>query len=100
MSIWGNTQEGQGGRIGPGVETPGQDGFDAMGKPVSMHRRQAAYDTCKTMGRSDSEANWDVVSRMANCIQRDEPMRALEEATNAKWDVTAAYRLLAVLCTA
>lgn len=98
MSVFANEQPGQGMRVGPGVETEDSDGFNQFGKPVPMFRRQAAMNHLKEMG-VDSKAAFDVSSRMAEAVERDEPHRAMEIALEVV-DVTGVYRALAVMCAA
>lgn len=81
------------------VTVPGEDGFAAFGKPVPQHRRQAAYDDIRRMGVENAEAAWTVVGQMAENVQRDRPYDAIAAAMKVV-DLTGAYRLLAVLCTA
>lgn len=74
------------------------DGFEAMGHPVSDHRRETAYRHARDMGLS-SEQSMRVVGAMADAVERDDPYRALGTA-GEPLDITGRYRLLAVLCTA
>lgn len=79
------------------AETAGADGFNAFGKPVSMARKEAAYQHCKAMGLTVNAMT--CVSGMAEKIERDEPYAAMEVGMRYL-DLTGTYRLLAVLCTA
>lgn len=74
-------------------------GFEAMGKPVPYHRRQAAMDHCRAMGLTDTNKAMATIDRMAAAISRDNPYEAME-AGNAHLDLIGTYRLFAVLCTA
>lgn len=74
-------------------------GFNAFGKDVPPHRRQAAYEHCKSMGLTDSEDMWTCVNGMAEQIARDEPYEAMKIGMRYV-DLTGTYRLIAVLCTA
>lgn len=75
------------------------DGMDAFGKPVPYYRRKAAEDHCKDMGLTDANKIMGMVQRACDAIERDKPYEAMEAIT-AYLDLTGAYRLLAVLCTA
>lgn len=99
MSIFANETEGQGMRLGPGVEVEGDSGFAAFGKPVPFYRRSAADAHMKAMGVTDAEARFTCIGAMSDAIARDDPHRAMQEA-HKHLDVTGVYRLLAVLCTA
>lgn len=74
------------------------DGFGAMGKPISMERRQKGLDACKEMGLSTADA-WATVGVVAEQLERDEPYRAMSEGMRYL-DLTGVYRLFAVLLTA
>jgi len=84
-------------RIGPSPTPEGNDGFAAMGKPVPMDRRDAAFRHAKQMGLSGADA-WDVIGKVADAIERDEPYRAMQEGTR-RLDLIGTYRLMAVLMT-
>ena len=99
MGIFGNQDPMIGARIGPAPEVSGDSGFAAMGKPVPQYRRQAAYEHLRQMGVEDPEKRWDCVTQMANKLERDEPMLAMEVGYRYV-DVTGVYRLMAVLLTA
>jgi hypothetical protein len=74
------------------------NGFDAMGKPIPAYRRQAAYDTCRSIGL-DTEAAWSAVNGMAENLERDQPYEAM--AAGMKYiDLTGTYRVMAVILTA
>lgn len=92
-----NESEHTGARI---YETPnlvgGGSGFDALGRPVPMHRRNAAYSHAKAMGCSSGEVTLGVIDRMAECIARDQPHLAMEHGLSLV-DVTGVYRLMAAL---
>ena len=75
------------------------NGFDAMGKPIPLYRKQAAYDTCKAMGVNNPSVAWSVVNGMANALERDKPYDAMNVG-GAHVDLTGVYRLMAVLLTA
>jgi hypothetical protein len=76
------------------------DGMDAFGKIVPDHRKSAALKHMRQMAPSIStEAATQVIDRMAEQIARDEPYKVLAIAKEAL-DLTGAYRLMAVLCTA
>ena len=74
-------------------------GFDAMGKPVPMHRRTAALEHCRQMGLTNTEDAWNCVGGMAQQLERDRPYEAM--AAGMKYlDLTGVYRLMAVLLCA
>lgn len=99
MGVFGNEDDRVGTRLAPSIETEGNDGFSAFGKPVPFYRRQAGYNHCKQMGLTDKDAIWSVVNGLADRIERDEPLNGMNFAYGFL-DVTGIYRLLAVLCTA
>lgn len=88
------------------------EGFEAMGHPVHRSRREAAYQALKEMAPdSSSSERWSMVERVADALERDQPYKAMEEATDAgeyqhagqpglRLDLTGAYRLLATLLAA
>lgn len=111
MGKFANVSEGQGMRLGPPVQTKGTDGFEALGKPVPMYRRAAAYEHVKAMYGThplDKEKAFRCIEAMCNCIERDEPHAAMERALGPSMgghpdgivDALGVYRLLAVLLTA
>lgn len=81
-------------------------GFEAMGKPVPMYRRAAAYEHAKAMGCTDKEKTFACIQRMADYIERDNPHMAMETALGHRdnplgiVDAIGVYRLLSVLLTA
>lgn len=99
MSIFANDTPMQGARIMPPTASTGDGtGYDAFGKPVSHARRQAAYETMKSMGFKDKEQMLTVIGQMSEHIERDEPHAAMQVGVGII-DVTGIYRMLAVLCT-
>jgi hypothetical protein len=92
------------------TDTP--EGFEAMGKPVPTERREAAYQALKEMApEAKNSERWSLVERVADQLERDQPYKAIEEATDAgeyghggqpglRLDLTGAYRLLATLLAA
>lgn len=82
--------------------------YDALGYPVPMYRRSAAYQHAKDMGCTDREKIFRCIEAMSNCIERDDPHGAMERALGPAWgghedgivDALGVYRLLAVLLTA
>lgn len=75
------------------------DGFNAFGKPVPIHRREAADVHLREMGITDTQDRWNCIQTISEQIQRDEPYDAMATATRYV-DLTGAYRLLAVLLMA
>lgn len=78
-------------------DKPG-DGFNAFGHPVPLHRRAAAMQHCHMMNL-EMQASWDLVGKMANCVERDQPYEAIQEGC-VHLDLLGSYRVLAALCTA
>lgn len=79
-------------------KTP-DSGFDAMGKPIPLHRRTAGLQHCAAMGLTDVELAWSCVGRMSEQLERDKPYEAMA-AGMEYLDLTGTYRLMAVLLTA
>ena len=104
MGKFANKVEGGGAPRGSvKLQWNGESGFDAMGHAVPAFRRSAAERHMKDMGfirPGDSELRFSVVSRMADCIERDDSHEALEFALSQGVDATGCYRLLSVLLTA
>ncbi|MEC9268518.1 MAG: hypothetical protein VX464_20835 [Pseudomonadota bacterium] len=74
------------------------NGFDAMGKPIPSHRRQAAYDQCKIIGLHSTDANV-LVGRMSEDLERDRPYDAVGEGMRSL-DLVGTYRVMAYLLAA
>lgn len=85
--------------------------FEALGHPVPMYRRSAAYEHVKAMYGDhpmDKEKVFRCIEAMCNCIERDDPHGAMERALGPSMgghpegivDALGVYRLLAVLLTA
>lgn len=99
MGVFGTEMnDGVGMRLFPPVETEGDEGHAAFGKKVSFARRANADSHLKEMGLTDITARLDCIGKMAEAIERDEPMRAMNDCFKYL-DVTGCYRLMAVLCT-
>jgi hypothetical protein len=105
--------------------TTDNDGFNAFGKPVPWARKAAALKHVRQMVPGcTTEAAVQLIDRVANHVERDDPYAALAHASHAAWtvhesnveeavavarsldpdqmivlDPIGAYRLLAVLCT-
>lgn len=77
---------------------PAPTGFNAMGQPIPLARRQAAYETCQSIGLTDREEMMRCVTGMAEQLERDKPFEAQQIAMQHV-DLTGAYRLMAVLLT-
>ncbi len=76
---------------------PLDDGFAAMGKPIPLYRKQAAFEHCREIGL-DTPKSWAVVNDMSDKLQRDKPYEA--QAGGMKYlDLTGTYRIMAVLLT-
>lgn len=76
-----------------------ETGFNAMGKPIPEHRKQAAYDCAKAIGVESADDRMALVGTMANYLERDRPYEA-QQAALKHVDLTGAYRLMAVLLSA
>ena len=85
------------------------EGFDAMGHPIPKARRESAYQALKQMApEASTEERMSLVERVADLLERDEPYKAMEEATDAgeyqhrgepglRLDLTGTYRIFAHL---
>jgi hypothetical protein len=73
-------------------------GFEAMGKPIPMFRKQAAYNECSVMG-IEGERAYHAVGRIAFCLEADRPFESIERGMEVL-DASGVYRLMAVLLTA
>lgn len=74
-------------------------GFENIGKPVPVYRREAAYNTLKSIGVKNSATRWQAVASMADRLERDNPLGCVSEGMRVM-DLTATYRVMAVLLTA
>lgn len=73
--------------------------FDAFGHPVPTERQVAALDVAvEALGVSEFLAD-PVIREAAAYVEKDLPDKALLVLRNIV-DLTGAYRLLAVMCTA
>lgn len=92
---------------------PVPEGFEAMGHPIPLARRESAYQALRRDMAPDAsvEECQSLVERVADHLERDQPYLAMEEATDAgeyqhggqpglRLDLTGAYRLLAHLLAA
>ena len=84
--------------LGPKVETVGDSGYAAFGKPVPFYRRQAAVDHLREMGVNSIRA-FQIAEKMADAVERDRPHDAMQAASEVV-DVTGVYRALSVICCA
>lgn len=96
MAEFINTKEQQSQRASDALTA---EGMAAFGKPVPTYRAQEAFRHCRDMGLTDTNKATGLINRMIECIERDEPYKAME-AGMAYLDLTGTYRLLAVLCAA
>lgn len=76
-----------------------QTGFDAMGKPIPMSRKQAAYECAKAMGIDSPDERMALVNSVAEYLERDKPFEAQQAAMKAL-DLTGSYRVIATLLSA
>lgn len=79
-------------------------GFDAMGKPIPMHRRTNADNALKEMGMASRTQRFDVIQKMASLLEQDSPFEAMavlfpNDPTKNVMDLTATYRVMAHLLT-
>ena len=113
MGKFANGFDGEVSHLGPVRKKPPvekvEDGFEALGHPVPMFRRAAAYEHVKDMYGSrpmDKKKVFSCIQRMCNFIERDNPHEAMETALvhpgnpEGIVDAIGVYRLLAVLLTA
>lgn len=76
-----------------------ENGFENMGKPVPMFRREAAYTALKEMGVASADERFACIGAMAEALARDEPYNAM--AAGMRYvDLTGTYRLMATLLVA
>lgn len=78
--------------------TPGTDGFDAFGKPVSTARQAEAVEVAIGFGVGPFLAD-GAIQEAAMYVERDDIEAALKTLYSI-CDLTGAYLLLAVMCTA
>lgn len=71
-------------------------GFENMGKPVPMFRREAANSMLKSIGIESADERFSCIQGMADALARDHPYEAM--AAGMRYvDMTGTYMLLAVL---
>lgn len=75
----------------------GNNGFSAFGKKVLLSRKSQGLRHLEEMGVTNTETATDVVDKVANKIERDQPYEAFGIAMEYV-DLTGAYRLIAALC--
>ena len=80
----------------PKINSVPNEGFNAMGKPVPIHRKLAADEHLKAMGVTDCEDRFHCIGLVSNRLERDDPYGAIHDAMKYV-DLTGSYRLLAVL---
>lgn len=73
-------------------------GFNAIGKPIPLFRKEAAYQQVKEMGVTSPEDRMLLVNSVSEHLERDQPYEA-QAAAMKYLDLTGAYRLVAVLLT-
>lgn len=76
-----------------------ESGFNAMGKPIPIARRDHALGHLKAMSPNmSSDDAISVIEQMSNHLARDEPYKAVQ-AGMKRFDLTGTYRLMAALLT-
>lgn len=70
-------------------------GMAAMGKPIPVSRKEAAYTAAKQMGVVDP---FIVIGQMVEQLERDKPFEAMKMGM-CHVDITGVYRLFAHLLT-
>lgn len=80
-------------------------GFDAFGKIVPFDRMQKAYEHLQEiLGPTKKELAYSITVKCAQAIAKDQPFRIVGAVSGIdkdidKIDLTARYRILAVLLT-
>jgi len=80
----------------------GLSGFEAMGHPVPFSRQAEAYRHMIDMGwdpATQREKMHSMIGKASDLLSRDDSHEAMEYLYREGADVTAVYRLLAVLLT-
>ena len=80
------------------VREPEMSGFNAMGKPIPLHRKTSGYEHCIQMGLNKTRAV-ECVNGMSEQLERDKPYEA-QAIGMRHLDLTGTYRVMAVLLTA
>jgi hypothetical protein len=75
-----------------------ESGFNAMGQPIPIFRKEAAYQLVTHFGVEPAEDRVSLVNSVSEHLERDHPYEA-QAAAMRYLDLTAAYRLIAVLLT-
>jgi hypothetical protein len=82
----------------PKIQGERDEGFNAMGKPIPIHRKRAADQHLKAMGITDVEDRFRCIAMVAARLEHDDPYGAQHDAMKYI-DLTGSYRLMAVLLT-
>lgn len=73
-------------------------GFEAMGKPIPMHRMTAGLHLIREMCPEwDNSKAMSIVGKVAGQLERDEPYTAMDLSMKEGLDLTGTYRLFAYL---
>jgi hypothetical protein len=86
--------------IHPPTPVEGTSGFAALGRPVPFYRRSAGDEALKSMGFTDADKRFTMISEASGRIERDDPHGAMEGMFKHGLDATGCYRLLATLLAA
>lgn len=87
----------QGTRLAPPPVQEGDTGFASLGRAVPLYRRSAAIHHARDIGMKDTEKITEMIDRMCVQIAKDEPYQAMDVAWRYGLDLTACYRIMAVL---
>lgn len=73
------------------------DVMNAIGKRISSDGRESAYRACRDDMGLDTGAAWELVGKIADLLERDQPFEAEKVGLESPLDVTGYYRLAATL---
>ena len=78
----------------------GYTGYDRMGKPIPLHHRQAAYETCMKYGLDEKTAK-SIIKKMVKLLVRNKPHEALLAVREFEsgFTINKVYQLIYVLMT-
>jgi len=82
----------------PKMKSGPNEGFNAMGKAIPIHRKKTADLHLKDMGIKDAEDRFRCIAMVSARLEHDDPYGAQHDAMKYL-DLTGAYRLMAVLLT-
>lgn len=73
-------------------------GYEAIGKPIPAERKENAYLLLQEIGVTDKDVARELVTKVANLLERDRSFEALETCLKVIC-LTGAYRFIATLLT-